>query len=328
MSATLAEIYFSEREARARDAAGLFDATRDSGAFVDQLKVWMGRKDLPGRANVEMRYLFRGHADSRWGLSSTLYRTVTSAGGAYDERLLRQAERAIVKQMRSEGLGRNLTDGEMLIVLQHHAIPTRLIDTTESPRVALHFACAGQEGVDGRLFVLAQRQAADGEFPSTALKDSQLLPWGVKRPRGSFALSRWQEAVVCVDDDPLDPRMKAQQGRFLVGGLIRRLAGDGISVGGKNLSATDLRHLTTLRILFPLPGAKKHAGTKWPALGWTVRIPAEWKPEIRDRLASDGVTDDHLFPDFDGSRRLARFVAVNAEALSGPKRIKVPVVKR
>jgi FRG domain len=38
--------------------------------------------------------------------------------------------------------------------LQHHGIPTRLIDFTENPWMAVFFAAESNDGVDGRLFAL------------------------------------------------------------------------------------------------------------------------------------------------------------------------------
>ncbi|MDO8362772.1 MAG: FRG domain-containing protein [Actinomycetota bacterium] len=308
----LAERVLSEREVRPPSLDALFNATKNSSYLVERMKAWFDRSDLPGRPSVEMRYRFRGHADSSWGLSSTLYRTLITVGGDFDEAAFSRAERAVLRQMRLEGLGRNMSDGELLMVLQHHAAPTRLIDTTYAPRVALYFAVSAQDRTDGRLFVVGQRKASSGRYPSTRLGDSKELPWKAGGAKGLFTPALWRESVVSVDDPPLDPRIVAQRGRFLVGGMIRRLAGDGLSLDGQNLSAEELRHITTLRIMFPLKGAKKPAGSKWPAVGWTIRVPAEWKAELRVRLGASGVTTDHLFPDYDGCRRLAAYVAIQA----------------
>jgi hypothetical protein len=100
----------------------------------------------------------------------------------------------------------------------------------------------------------------------------------------------------------------------LVGGLIRRFAGENLTINGRDLPSSHWQEVSTLRIYFPLPGAKKPASVRWPAIGWTIRIPAEWKSEIRDRLAQSGVTRDHMYPDFDGCRRLGIHVARNAIA--------------
>lgn len=70
--------------------------------------------------------------------------------------------------------------------------------------------------------------------------------------------------------------------------------------------------ITNLRIYFPLLGAKKATSQKWPAVGWTIRVPAEWKSDLREMLAEKDYTRDHMYPDFDGCRRLGAHVARSA----------------
>jgi hypothetical protein len=78
------------------------------------------------------------------------------------------------------------------------------------------------------------------------------------------------------------------------------------------LPARDWPDLSTLRIFFPQAGAKKPAGSRWPAVSWTLRIPEGLKPELRDLLAERDYTNEHMYPDFDGSRRLGSYVARDA----------------
>ena len=84
--------------------------------------------------------------------------------------------------------------------------------------------------------------------------------------------------------------MRAQSGCFLVGGLIRRYGGENLTVGDEFLPAGRWQQITTLRVYFPLPGAKKQTSTRWPAVGWSIRIPAAWKPGLRRALASEAST--------------------------------------
>jgi hypothetical protein len=253
-----------------------------------------------------MRYLYRGQADSAWGLSSTLYRAVKGAGPV-TEQILARAEGAIVAEMRKQGLGLRMKDGELLMVLQHHAIPTRLIDFCHSGLAALFFATSDADTTDGRLFVIGQRRSQASQL-QLALDREESLPW-LGTARGRYARASWTASVFAVEDAPLDPRMRAQRGCFLVGGLIHRFRGENIMIGGRIQSAEVLPELTTLKVFFPLPGANKPTSDRWPAVGWTIRIPGEWKPKLRVMLAAREHDQDHMYPDFDGSRRLGDYIA-------------------
>lgn len=89
-------------------------------------------------------YAWRGQNDASWEVSSSLYREVRTASREVTEDQVRERELEILREARTWGLGRDLgssaTDMHMLAVLQHHGVPTRLIDVTANPMTALWFA--------------------------------------------------------------------------------------------------------------------------------------------------------------------------------------------
>jgi hypothetical protein len=91
-------------------------------------------------------YLYRGQADASWHLQSSLERVV---GSAWSADKARQFEEFSIKQFSSKF---HLYDREnmqpssklaWLSIMQHYGVPTRLLDFTESPYVALYFALEG-----------------------------------------------------------------------------------------------------------------------------------------------------------------------------------------
>lgn len=89
--------------------------------------------------------LFRGQADASWKFSPGLYRE----GLFLAENLLLTE----IKHVCPKEILENRFD--TLVKMQHYGMPTRLLDTTINPLVALYFACESQsqKNVDGAVYV-------------------------------------------------------------------------------------------------------------------------------------------------------------------------------
>lgn len=257
---------------------------------------------------------FRGQSNADYGLSSKLYRDVRQQLVGRREVLeadLETVEARLLEVARDEGLGRRMSDGELLMVMQHHGIATRLLDVSKGPLEALFFAVDQHADLDGRLFLIHPHPASTDERDEIALSASPRLPW-TGMARGRYAKGSWTQRVAVVTDPPLDPRMRAQDGTFLAGGLIKRYRGQrmvyrlpGRSVD-LDLDASQFSDVSTLNINF-IKSKTSARNPGWGATGWVVRVPAEWKRDLLRRLRQlpESITSDTMYPPVDELVRLS-----------------------
>jgi hypothetical protein len=226
-------------------------------------------------------YAFRGMTDAASDLRSGLIRL----GG--DPELERQLMRAFRKYAAQDAVPHD-TDWDWLALGQHHGLPTRLLDWTYSPYVALHFATQNMEryDVDGVVWrvdyvraheMLPQRLRAALEEEGANVFTTELLAEAAPSLAdldGKFALF--------VEPPSFDARIVNQYALFSV-----------VSRAETKLDEWIAKHEDiALRIV----------------------IPAELKWEVRDKLDQANITERVLFPGLDGiSRWLGRYYAPRAD---------------
>jgi FRG domain len=175
-----------------------------------------------GTLNSSRRFVWRGAADYRWHLASSLIRT-QPAVPPVTELSIRGFERAAIREARAWGIGRELgasaTDLHVLALLQHHGVRTRLLDVTSNPMTALYFACQppSDPEVAGVLFAF---DVTDVETYST-IDDVDAPSCGALQTPRQWTLrhalarsAKRQQPFLVVPALP-DSRMLAQEGLFI-----------------------------------------------------------------------------------------------------------------
>lgn len=209
---------------------------------------------------------------------------------------------------------------EKLEILQHYRFPTRLLDVTTNPLVALYFACSGQDSIDGQInvydimksnikfndsdtvSVLANLAFMPSDFyleftepngnPNDTSTNYKKLIHQIRTEKsyfeGAIVAEHLKGFIVCVKPIVNNPRMAAQEGAFLLfGDLFEEY--EPIKVQNK---------LTIKRYSrkFPKLSEKYNQGTiKWQCL----TIPHDKKANIIHELSTIGIDEQKLFPELE-----------------------------
>ncbi|MEX2536256.1 MAG: FRG domain-containing protein [Trueperaceae bacterium] len=223
-------------------------------------------------------YAFHGEAVAGKGLNTSLM-TLRGPYPRLEPHLLRN-----FRKYAPHGAVLHDTVWHWLAVGQHHGLPTRLIDWTFSPFVALHFVTAYLHLMD-----------SDGEVWAVDYNEvHRLLPELLVD-----ALEHEGAAVFTADSlAELAPTL----------GDFDRLADDPVMLFFEP-PAVDPR-IVNQYALFSLYGDAGSGPEKWlrrhPGLWRKIIVPAAIKWEVRDKLDQANITERTLFPDLDGLSRWLR----------------------
>ncbi len=295
---TIAEEYWSSFEGTVDSLAGYLDVAETIAAY---------------RMASDSRYVWRGVSDASYGLHSKLTRGfIHRYATPPSERQLRQYETAVLDEARSWAVdwhpsGGRLTALEVLARVQHYGVPTRMIDFTTNPLVALWFAVNGDPRRDGRVFavdvsdqLVSRERAAEPDPWWWGLSPNTNQPWSTQ----TFI---WQPP-------PLELRMVRQDGCFLMGGMPSTIPRRNVRTasGWRPLTAVEVRQCMSVPFVLinylQANTAKSGAamrGRRPEISAFTIRI--KDKRRIRSNLERTlGMTARSLFPDVPGLAEYGR----------------------
>lgn len=98
----------------------------------------------------DTRPWWRGHRDANWELNPSLYRL------GYDNKEVNlNARFRLMAKVRSSSVPENSNPLGWLFLMQHYRLPTRLLDWSQSPLVALYFALENPDDRDAAIWALS-----------------------------------------------------------------------------------------------------------------------------------------------------------------------------
>jgi hypothetical protein len=222
-------------------------------------------------------FVYRGVDDKNWGLETSLQRL-----GPHYASVEGSLLRNFIKYSGPGDIGSNaLFYG--IAVAQHYGLPTRALDWTTAPRVAVHFALTDERNFD--------RDAAIWCLDVASARD--LLPKRLRHILDReyaflFSLEMLDEFKRLTDFDAL-----AKDGDFVI--FFEPPSLDGRIVNQAAILSVLPDPTLHLKDFLDLPENRR--------LYRRIIIPKEIKWEVRDKLDQDNVTERMLFPGLDGTCR-------------------------
>lgn len=278
----------------------VFDAARVEVNFISSINQYV---DFLGQIRKkDSKLFFRGHSKVSYDLKPSLFRK---------EEWLTNEKKMYLELMAKcpyefERLESHI---EKLAEMQHYGLPTRLLDVTQNPLVALYFACESQYSYYGEIIIFSQNLDSIKYFQSDTVAMLASLPLFTKTEQMQFYQSSFnnstdindfndkvehlvrevrmerpcfkseikaadiRDAVVCIPARK-NRRIDNQEGAFIVCGLLEEI------YGGKKYNT-----LSNLRL-------------KLDNKKITICI-IDKKAEILNELESLGINKAKIYPEID-----------------------------
>jgi len=231
------------------------------------------------RANV--KFWYRGQPKSTFRLVPSIGRTHST--GSMQAEFNAHQERELLHRFRRRAypyVGRIMTDWEALFLARHHRLPTRILDWTANPLVALYFACCEEPDSPGDLWAFNKFGTTEHDLDVLALANDSTAEGPLTYYPATFDDTpikgvSTDEAVKILHPFYNSPRMVSQDGAF-------------------TLHSNPWRSIDAYaNIVFQPERLDIEQLYRWP-------IPADAKLPLHRELNSLNISRRMMFPDLDG----------------------------
>lgn len=244
--------------------------------FVASAKKWTEKG--PNGPNI-----YRGQSDESWSLTSSLARRFQKAG--YNHEKAHKIERLILHQFQTryqdiDDHCRALKKTDALSwweVMQHHSVPTRLLDWSTSPYASLFFAVSGSPEKSGAFYIMDAGHLQ--WIQETRAKDSRDNPnlTAFQELNKSVNGGSYEKSMVVISAPSPTSRMNAQHSSFTISTEI---------LESHDITADDITY-----------GRCANRAEMNPSIFYKFIVPSDLKAELLNKLEDEGFTKETLFPD-------------------------------
>ena len=243
---------------------------------------------------------YRGHSNEAYDLTTTLDRFGNDKYGQNEKLLLRQFKKIAPNFLSSNQLPSSIF--EWFALMQHYGVPTRLLDLTTSPFVALYFAVQDfNNESDAAIWRINPSLLHEGSL--IRLKENnfpfEIKNHGFHQPEfltdeyfEETFLSGKYETCFILEPEKTEQRLYQQQGAFLVS------SGKGVQ---SNKILTDVMFDLIEKKAYKYGGGKDKGFWDWNLV--KVIIPYNLKKKLFLQLLDMNINSSTLFPDLSGAAK-------------------------
>ena len=249
---------------------------------------------LPELKNVHTpKFIYRGHSDKNYQLIPGIFRWKKLSNG-HEVGEYSQLEYNILADFISESC-RYIKDiptndiAAWLEIAQHFGVPTRLLDFTENPLVALYFTCSSSSDIDASVWILNEAYYNYIYFGSPILFATHtdqliggIVNWGIMCQQRPFAdQAQYSQYPVIYRPAYMEERMSSQSSVFMIWGDNRMPLTSIIP---------DKYHMEF----------DKNPTNPQHGLICHIDVPASSKKQILAQLNELGINEKFIYPGLDG----------------------------
>lgn len=250
------------------------------------------------RLDGDYLFFYRGHNNLDYTFLPTIYRTNSNGRGIDEEDVMyREAIRHCPEEFTND-----MSCFEMLVKMQHYELPTRLLDITTNPLVALFFACNSGGEQNAEVIIFKVKKSDIKYFDS----DTVSAISNIAKCRPDFKINTNMDVDVFNTTDSVQTLLhEIKQEKKHFKDRIKPADLEQVVCVLPKLNNPRISKQSGAFFLFGIDEEKKHPA-KLVHTPMRIIIDGKYKTSLIDELANLGIDNSSIFPEIDNIMKIIK----------------------